>query len=317
MLPSTTPVFVSVSEPAARAIPKSTTLTRPSGSSITFPGLMSRWIRPRSCAAASARAMSTATATRLGLRHRTVAPEPVGERLALDELGHDVVGAVVRPAVEHGDDVRVAQPGRGAGLALEPLDELTVAVERGREDLDRHLASELAVEPLVDLGHAALAEHRPELVAVDEDVVRGLLHEPRFTHGPPPLRLSHRECPQPAPPPVPPPPPPPPPENPPPENPLDELDEPNPPLEDPLLALAIETRTSAGAADWKCCHAVSPARPVGAPRIGDRRLSTGTSALTCFSTSSATPSATAHSRYCSQMTTASAGAFGRSEKSLR
>ena len=63
MLPSTTPVFVSVSEPAARAIPKSTTLTRPSGSSITFPGLMSRWIRPRVWAAASARAMSTATAT--------------------------------------------------------------------------------------------------------------------------------------------------------------------------------------------------------------------------------------------------------------
>jgi hypothetical protein len=73
---------------------------------------------------------------------------------------------------------------------------------------------------------------------------------------------------------VPPPPPPPPPENPPLEKPLDELNEPNPPLEDPLLALAIEATTIVGAAVWKWCHAVTPAIPVGAPRIGDRRLST-------------------------------------------
>ena len=75
-------------------------------------------------------------------------------------------------------------------------------------------------------------------------------------------------------------------------------------------------RTIAGATVWSRSTRSPPPGRSG-PRIGERRLSTGTSARTCFSTSSATPSATAHSRYCSQMTTASAGALGRSEKSFR
>ena len=54
---------VSVSEPVAWAIPKSRTFTAPSGVSITFPGFTSRWITPRSCAAARARATSTPIAT--------------------------------------------------------------------------------------------------------------------------------------------------------------------------------------------------------------------------------------------------------------
>ena len=73
----------------------------------------------------------------------------------------------------------------------------------------------------------------------------------------------------------------------------------------------------AGAAAWTLCHALMPARPLGPPGIGERSVSTGTSAVTCFSTSFATSRATAHSRYRSQITTASAGAFGRSEKSFR
>ena len=40
------------------AMPKSSTLTTPSSLTMTFSGLMSRWTSPRSCAAASARAVS-------------------------------------------------------------------------------------------------------------------------------------------------------------------------------------------------------------------------------------------------------------------
>src|SRR3990170_7546912 len=130
----------------------------------------------------------------------------------------------------------------------------------------------------------------------------------------PPGPLGASVARSPAPPPVPPPPPPPPPEKPPP---LKPLEEPKPPLVEPLLGVAIEASTIEGAAAWKLRHALIPAIPVGPPGIGERRLSTGTRVFTCFSTSSATSRATAHARYCSQMTTASAGAFGRSEKSFR
>jgi len=44
-----------------------------------------------------------------------------------------------------------------------PLDELAIPVERGRQDLDRHPATELPVEPLLDPSHPALAEQRAEL----------------------------------------------------------------------------------------------------------------------------------------------------------
>ena len=57
----TAPVRVRPSPaPFARAIPKSATLTSPDGVMRTLPGLMSRWMTPRRCAVARARAMSLA-----------------------------------------------------------------------------------------------------------------------------------------------------------------------------------------------------------------------------------------------------------------
>ena len=50
------PGSVSTDSESARAIPKSATFTRPSRVTRMFPGLTSRWTKPRSCAAASARA---------------------------------------------------------------------------------------------------------------------------------------------------------------------------------------------------------------------------------------------------------------------
>ncbi len=48
-VPSTEPVWV-ISEAPARAIPKSVTLARPSESTSTFCGFMSRWTIPWACA---------------------------------------------------------------------------------------------------------------------------------------------------------------------------------------------------------------------------------------------------------------------------
>ena len=52
-----------VSEVPSFASPKSSTFTRPSRVTITFAGFKSRWITPRSCAAASASAIGVASAS--------------------------------------------------------------------------------------------------------------------------------------------------------------------------------------------------------------------------------------------------------------
>jgi hypothetical protein len=44
----------------------------------------------------------------------------------------------VRNSVEVGDDVRIVEAGGRTGLAAEPLDQASVAIERWREDLDRN-----------------------------------------------------------------------------------------------------------------------------------------------------------------------------------
>ena len=51
------PVSVSVSKPAARAMPKSETRIDPSSASRRFPGFTSRWTTPRACAESSAAAV--------------------------------------------------------------------------------------------------------------------------------------------------------------------------------------------------------------------------------------------------------------------
>ena len=63
-------------------------------------------------------------------RERPPALEQFGERLALDELGDDVVRAVVGAGVLDGDDAGVVQPRGRVRLAAEPFDERLIAVVR-------------------------------------------------------------------------------------------------------------------------------------------------------------------------------------------
>jgi hypothetical protein len=65
---------------------------------------------------------------RLVGRQRPLAPEPIGKRLALDEFHDDERRLAVATAVVDGDDVRMVEPGRGMGLAPEPLDEALITV---------------------------------------------------------------------------------------------------------------------------------------------------------------------------------------------
>ena len=124
-MPTIEPVSVIWLVPA-RAIPKSVTLTRPSPSTRTLCGLMSRCTIPCRCAKRSAeriwRAYSTATLT-------GAAPRPtieLLERAPVEVLHRDVVRVLGLAAVVDRDDVRMVQRGGVLRLAPEPLDELVV-----------------------------------------------------------------------------------------------------------------------------------------------------------------------------------------------
>jgi hypothetical protein len=94
---------------------------------------------------------------RSGDRQRP-AREPLGQRLALDQL-HDenVPAAGFLHAVERGN-VRVIQRLEHLRFALEPRRAVGVERPRLRQDLDRHLSPELRVARAIDLPHAAGAE---------------------------------------------------------------------------------------------------------------------------------------------------------------
>ena len=130
---------------------------------------MSRWTKPRSCAAAIARA---ACATRRAAARGGSAPlrrTIVGEVLALDELHDDERADGVGAVVVHGDHARVVQRRGRLRLVPEAVEEVRVGAVLGPQDLDRDVALELGVAGPVDRGHAALAEQLDEAVATAED----------------------------------------------------------------------------------------------------------------------------------------------------
>ena len=95
--------------------------------------------------------------------------EQVGDRLAVDELHHDVRPALVLARVEDPDDVRVRQPRREPGLAQEPGAELRVAPEVLGEQLDGDRPVQLLVVGAEDGGHAAVTERPPEPVPARDE----------------------------------------------------------------------------------------------------------------------------------------------------
>ena len=98
-------------------------------------------------------------------RQLPLPPEPVTERLALDERHGEPQPAGALARVEHGEDVRMLQPGGQLDLPLEPL-----GAERGRQLGMEHLQGDGAlvakVLGQVNGGHPAPAELALESVAL-------------------------------------------------------------------------------------------------------------------------------------------------------
>jgi hypothetical protein len=125
-VPSTVPVPVKVVAAAALTMPKSVTCTCPSGLTSTLAGLMSRSTSPWAWAAARAAHTWMASSTAPAGGQPALAGQQLGQALAGHVLHHQKGLVGVGAAVEHGHDVGMAHPGRGAGLPPEPLHEQRV-----------------------------------------------------------------------------------------------------------------------------------------------------------------------------------------------
>ena len=121
--------------PAALAMPKSATCTRPLPSSSRFAGFTSRWTTPSRCAASSAAAACSSHSSACARRLRALRPELVARASRRARYSMTMYGRSSPLAdVVDRDDVRVAgEPRGGERLAREPLpDRLVLRVALGR-----------------------------------------------------------------------------------------------------------------------------------------------------------------------------------------
>ena len=88
---------------------------------------------------------------------------PIGERLALDQLHHEVEVFTLHADVVHRADVGMVERGDEPGLALEAGADLRRRGQIGR-DLDGDLAAQAEIAGAVNLAHASGAERREDLV---------------------------------------------------------------------------------------------------------------------------------------------------------
>jgi hypothetical protein len=98
----------------------------------------------------------------------------IGERIAIDELQHQRAASAIRPvvvgnlleAVDCGN-VRMAERGENARLALEAHEPFGVARERRRQELQRNVPAQAGIVRVIDLAHAAGTEKGTHLEAAD------------------------------------------------------------------------------------------------------------------------------------------------------
>ncbi len=140
------------------ATPKSRIFTSPSGRTITFAGLTSRWTMPLSCASASPSAICAAIAS---ARAGSIGPRSsaVAQRLAFAVREREKETAVGRLAdVVERADVRMIQRRRGPRLRFEATPGEGVAGEMRRQHLERDRTAQPHVLGAVDHTHAAFAD---------------------------------------------------------------------------------------------------------------------------------------------------------------
>ena len=148
------------------ARPKSRILACPRETTKMLAGFRSRWTIPFACADSSASAIWVPSSSS-ALKLERPAPDPVGERLALEQLHRDeVLPLVLVDLVDRADPGVIERRGRPR-LALEALERAGLLGHLHGQELERHVAAELGVLGLVHDAHAAAAELRGDPVVGD------------------------------------------------------------------------------------------------------------------------------------------------------
>ena len=83
--------------------------------------------------------------------------------MAVQELHGQIVHAIVFPELVDGDDVGVVQQGRRPGFPFEARLGLVPEGGAGRNDLQRHIPSQLRIAAQIDLAHGPLANQAHHL----------------------------------------------------------------------------------------------------------------------------------------------------------
>ena len=90
--------------------------------------------------------------------------DPFGERLAFDELHHQVVDTIGHLEPVQGSDAGMVQRGEEPGFTLETRDPFRVPCERFEKDFDGDFPAELGVARAIDVAHPARAQGREDFV---------------------------------------------------------------------------------------------------------------------------------------------------------
>ncbi len=99
--------------------------------------------------------------------HLPLSLQLIGQRLAAHVLHGEVRRPLEAPDVIDVHHVGVLQPGLGARLQHQPLDQVGAAAQLGPQDLDGHRPLQAEIVGQVDRAHPALAQQRPDLEVID------------------------------------------------------------------------------------------------------------------------------------------------------
>ena len=139
---------------------------------MTFAGFRSRWITPRSCAAARPAQICRAISSARSDEKRPNAPKQRSQLLAVDELHRQERLTLDFVDVVHATDVRVRHLPRHPHFVVELHQPRGILIDFRRQKLQGDLLTEFQVVCPVHLAHSALAQPADDAVAAAEHGAR-------------------------------------------------------------------------------------------------------------------------------------------------
>src|SRR3954470_23728941 len=147
------------------ARPKSLITSSPCLLIMMFCGLRSRWMTPRSWAAASPAQSLRAASSALSDGRRPIRVSRDARALSIDIFHGDERSAIDFADVEDAADVRMRDQPGDPHFAVEALEQARIARGLFRQEFERDALPECEVSGAVDLAHAATAEESDDAIA--------------------------------------------------------------------------------------------------------------------------------------------------------